>query len=430
MYFLYSAALAVAFVVASPWMLSAAKRRAGLRDKLGGVPDTLRPTRAAESCIWVHAVSVGEVLAASRLIKSLGAETRYRVVVSTTTLTGHRLARERFAEVFYFPYDFEFAIRPYLRALRPELVILVESEFWPNFLRLARRSGARVAVVNARISDRSLPRYRALRVFWRRILRDVDLFVARSDEDGERLVSIGAEPARVHVGGNLKYDITSPPDLPIVHELRARTEGIPVIIAGSTAGEESAIVVEAFRRVSQQYPRALLILAPRHPERFDSAAMAVGSAGLPLWRRSQPHPAQPLAGGVLLLDSIGELSAMYALATVAFVGGSLVPRGGHNILEPAQHGVAILTGPHTENFRDIVEIFQREDAIRIVDANGLAPELLRLLGDDRERQELGRRAAALFQSQAGGTRRSLDQLVGLLPSATARASASPQEARR
>jgi 3-deoxy-D-manno-octulosonic-acid transferase len=261
------------------------------------------------------------------------------------------------------------------------------------------------------------------------MLRGIDLFLARSEEDRERLVSIGADPANVHVTGNLKYDITSPPDLPIVHELHRRTEGIPIIVAGSTAGEESAVIVEAFRRVLQLYPRALLILAPRHPERFDSAAMVVASLGLSLWRRSQLRADQELAGGVLLLDTIGELSAIYSLAWLAFVGGSLVPRGGHNILEPAQHGVAVLTGPHTENFRDIVEIFQREDAVRIVDANGLAPELLRLLGDEREREALGRRAAAVFHSQAGATRRSLDQLISLL-SSTPMPPATPQEVRR
>ncbi len=430
MYILYSAALALAFLLALPWILAAAKRRAGWREKLGRVPARLRPSAAGESCIWVHAVSVGEVLAASRLINLLRGESGRRVVVSTTTVTGQHLARQHFEEVFYFPFDFAFAIRPYLRVLRPEMVVLVESEFWPNFLRLARASGARVAVVNARISDRSLPRYLASKFFWRRILRGVDLFLARSEQDRERLLAIGADPARVYVARNLKFDITAPPDLAIVHELRRRAQGASVIVAGSTAEGEDTIILEAFRRVLQSCPRSLLILAPRHPERFDAVASLVAGLGLPLWRRSQLVPDQELTGGVLLLDSIGELSAIYSLALIAFVGGSLVPRGGHNILEPAQHGAAILTGPHTENFHDMVEIFQREDAVLMVDANSLSTELLRLLGDDQEREALGRRAAAVFRSQAGATRRTLDQLLSLLPSRPVRRDTSPQEVSR
>jgi 3-deoxy-D-manno-octulosonic-acid transferase len=430
MYFLYSAALALALVLASPWVLAAAKRRAGLREKLGRVPVRLRPTAAGESCIWVHAVSVGEVLAASRLISTLAKENGCRVVISTTTVTGQRLARERFGEAFYFPLDFAFAIRPYLRILRPELLVLVESEFWPNFLRLARASGAGVAVINARISDRSLPRYLALKFFWQRILRGVDVFLARSGQDRDRLLSVGAEPARIRVTGNLKFDITAPPDLPMVHEFRRRTEGTPVIVAGSTAEGEDTIILQAFGRVLQQHPRTLLILAPRHPERFDAVAALVAGRGIRLWRRSQLSAEQEIAGGVLLLDTIGELSAIYALASIAFVGGSLVPRGGHNILEPAQHGVAVLTGPHTENFHDIVEIFQREDAVRVVDTGSLATELLRLLGDDREREELGRRAAAVFRSQAGATQRTLEQLLKLLPSSSARRDIRPLEVGR
>ncbi|MBV9609810.1 MAG: 3-deoxy-D-manno-octulosonic acid transferase, partial [Acidobacteria bacterium] len=288
MYLLYSAGLFAALVLASPWYLAAAKRRAGLREKLGRVPDRLR--RRSGASIWVHAVSLGEVLAVSRLIAALREQTGFRVVISTTTVTGLKLAREKFGEenVFYFPFDVPFAIRPYLRALRPQMVVLAESEFWPNFLRMSRAFGARVVVVNARISDRSLPRYLRLRSLWRRILSDIELFLAQSPLDAERLRSIGADSARVHVTGNLKYDVVAPRDLGIVHELRSR---IPpetgIIVAGSTAEGEESLLLEGFRQVLARRPGALLVLAPRHPERFDSVAALVSAAGLPLWRRSQ-----------------------------------------------------------------------------------------------------------------------------------------------
>jgi 3-deoxy-D-manno-octulosonic-acid transferase len=419
---LYSAAMFVALVVAAPWYVAAAKRRAGLAEKLGRVPERLRAR--AEGCIWVHAVSVGEVLAVSRLVSALHEQTGLRVVVSTTTLTGQNLAREKFGaeNVFYFPFDLPFAIRRYLAALRPELMVLAESEFWPNFVRMSQRSGARVAVVNARISDRSLPRYLRLRWPWRRILRDVDLFLAQTERDADRLRLIGAEPGRVHVTGNLKYDVAAARDLAVVQLLRRRIPaGTDVIVAGSTAEGEEAMLVEAFRGILERRPGALLIIAPRHPERFAAVAALVKSSGVRLWRRSEIESADAgtFPGGVLLLDSIGELASVYGLATVAFVGGSLVPRGGHNILEAAQHGVPIVVGRHTENFRDMVHAFERAQALRVVEPETLTAELLRLLESSTERQQMGRRAIAEFQAQAGATSRTVQHLTRLLRPAAA-----------
>jgi len=421
MYLLYSALLGLAAVLAAPWwlarMLTQGKYRAGLGERLGRVPSRLGPV---QGCIWVHAVSVGEVLAVSGLVAGL--RTRFperRVMVSTTTETGQKLARERFGKenVFYYPLDFGFAIQPYLRALQPSLFVLAESEFWPNFLRLTRAAGMCIAVVNARVSDRSLPRYLRLRALWRKVLRDIDLFLAQSEEDARRLVAIGAPAVRVRVGGNLKFDVEPPKEVPAVKEIRdaiARGGANPVVVAGSTVEGEEELLLQTFSTVLKSYPNALLVLAPRRPERFDAVASLFAASGSTFWRRSQLTGNESLSGGTLLLDTIGELATLYSLASVAFVGGSLVPRGGHNILEPAQFGVATLVGPHTENFRDIVGIFQRAGAVKVVSPERFAGELLRLLDDAPARHELGRRAAEVVRQQRGATERTLDALQRLL----------------
>ncbi|HYN14226.1 MAG TPA: 3-deoxy-D-manno-octulosonic acid transferase [Terriglobales bacterium] len=430
MYSLYSVLLGLAVVLASPWwlarMLAQGKYRAGLGERLGRVPARLG---SAHGCIWVHAVSVGEVLAVSGLVAGL--RERFpdrRVLVSTTTGTGHKLARERFGEnnVFYYPADFGFAIRPYLRALRPDLVVLAESEFWPNFLRLARHSGARIAVVNARVSDRSLPRYLRLQVLWRRVLRYVDLFLAQSEEDARRLVAIGAPEASVRVTGNLKFDVEPPQEVSAVKQIRdaiARGGANPVIVAGSTVEGEEELLLEAFAIVLRSYSNALLILAPRRPERFDAVAELPPKAYLPMWRRSTADfSAEKVGHGVLLLDSIGELASVYALGTVAFVGGSMVRHGGHNILEPASFGVPVVVGRFTENFKDIVSVFRRAGAVREVlcvwdqwDAvKDLSDTLIDLLRDADGRQELGRRAAEVVRQQRGATERTTAALASLL----------------
>ncbi|MDP9262941.1 MAG: 3-deoxy-D-manno-octulosonic acid transferase [Acidobacteriota bacterium] len=424
MYLAYSLALAAAFLLGTPYwlvqMLRRSKYHDGLAERLGRVPPRLRPVQGA--VVWVHAVSVGEVLATSGLIEELKARfPGSRVVVSTTTTTGQRLARERFGaeNVFYFPLDFAFAIRPYLRALKPSLVVLAETEFWPNFLRLARQSGARVAVVNARISDRSLPGYRRWRGLLTGILRNVKLFLAQSEEDRRRLIFIGAAPERVQVAGNLKFDTRTPALSSALDPLRAALAGAgreQTVVCGSTVEGEEELLLRAFEIVRTRHPQAVMVVAPRHPERFDAVAGLLAASGVPWQRRTALAAGESIAGGVLLLDSIGELSSVYAVGSVAFVGGSLVPRGGHNILEPAQQGCAILVGPHTENFRDIVRLFDRAGAVCVVrpDPQALADALLQLLGDRGARSHLGELARQTWQAQAGATQRTLDALAVLM----------------
>ena len=409
------------FVSLPYWLFQMArhgKYRKGFAERLGRVPARLQLPGAHEPVIWVHAVSVGEVLAVAGLVEELQRRSQSRIFISTTTDTGQALARNRFGEasVFYFPMDFAFAIRPYLRELRPQMVVIAETEFWPNFLRLAHASGARIAVVNARISDRSWPRYRRYRGWMRKLLANVDMFLAQTPEDATRLQDIGARPERVRVSGNLKFDIPAPVTPAIVESVRASIAASgagPVLVCGSTVDGEETLLLKAFENVLVQHSRAVMILAPRHPERFPAVAALLEQRSVRFCRRSVWN-GESLAGGVFLLDTIGELAALYALADIALVGGSLVPRGGHNIIEPAQHGVAIVVGNHTENFRDIVSLFQSRDAVRIVGPAELPVVFLDLLANDAERKALGQRAAETMRSQIGAMARTAGELQELL----------------
>src|ERR1017187_6279310 len=265
------------FVSLPYWLFQMArhgKYRKGFAERLGRVPARLQLPRAHEPVIWVHAVSVGEVLAVAGLVDELQRRSQSKIFISTTTDTGQALARNRFGEanVFYFPMDFAFAIRPYLRALRPQMVVIAETEFWPNFLRLVHAAGARIAVVNARISDRSWPRYQRFRRALRRMLVHVDLFLAQTSEDSARLQSIGADAGRIHVTGNLKFDVSLPSPPPFVESLRRSLIGAgagPVLVCGSTVEDEEPPLLKAFENLRVAHPRVVMILAPRHPERFD-----------------------------------------------------------------------------------------------------------------------------------------------------------------
>lgn len=426
MYALYSALLALLLVLTLPYwvlqMMRHGKYRAGLRQRFGAVPPALAGG-CEKPVIWVHAVSVGEVVASSEIVKALQQNfPSHHVLISTTTSTGQKLAAQRFGaeNVFYFPLDFAFAIRPYLEVLRPKLVVVAETEFWPNFLRLAKRSGARIAVINCRISDRSLPGYKRLRSWLPRLLEktldNVDLFLAQTEEDGRRLMEIGAAKSKVTVIGNLKFDVAPPPSPAIAASLResfSYSEAGPVLVCGSTLEGEEGPLLSAFRNILANHPKAVMMLAPRHPERFPEVAALVEQLGFRLWRRSL-WSGEPLPGGVFLVDSIGELAALYSLATVAFVGGSLVPRGGHNILEPALYGVPVVTGNHYENFRDVVNFFASRNAARVVGVADLPLVFMELIENDSERTTLGRNARTAFESQRGATARTISALLHLM----------------
>lgn len=408
----YSLALLLVLVVGAPYwlfrMATSGKYREGLTERLGGIP---RRLNIPENVLWVHAVSVGEALAAARLIEELATRSGCTVMISTTTRAGQKLARERFGadRVFYFPLDFAFAVRSWLRALRPKMVVLLETEFWPRVLTECRRASIPVAVVNARISDRSWPRYHRLRGLWRPLLNPLAITLAQTPLDAERLTAIGA--GNVRVAGNLKYDIRVAKPAPIVDLLRAHLPaGVNVIVCGSTLAGEEELLANSIPQ------NAITILAPRHPERFNGIAAALNAQGRRVVRRSQwatsPQPLLP--GTIFLLDSIGELASVYSLATAAIVGGGFYTPGGHNPLEPAQFALPILIGPHYENFRGIVEELRAANAIAIAAPATLPQTLRTLLEDNEAAKAMSARAKQVFEKEAGATGRAVTALLAVL----------------
>ena len=421
---IYTFALLMVLVFGLPyWLLMMAtngKYREGLSERLGLVPGRLREGDARKT-IWVHAVSVGEVLAASRLVNELSAcAPQYRVLLSTTTQTGQRLARERTGSnhTFYFPLDFPWIVRRYLRSLDPVLLVLVETEFWPNLLTACRRSSIPVAVVNGRISDRSLPRYLRLRAIWKKILSGVSIVMAQSEEDAKRLKAIGAPSGRVSFAGNLKFDVRSAEPAAITTMLREKlAPGTRVLVCGSTLDGEEEILLDGFQQLLKIFPDCVMILAPRHPERFARVAGLLKNRKERFVRRSNwmKRPAKIKPGTVILLDSIGELASVYALASVAFVGGSLVPGGGHNPLEPAQFAVPVVMGSHYANFRAIIDTLLQAEGLKLATKETLVPMIENLLTDVDAANALGVRALEVFHHQSGATGRAVTALLGLLP---------------
>jgi len=424
--FLYNAALILTLIVSAPWwifrILTTQKYREGLRERLGWIRHELifssSSRKSGRPRIWIHAVSVGEVLAISRLVKRLDEQTA-EVLISTTTRTGQALARERFGaeRVFYCPLDLRWVVKKYLDGLQPQLFVLTETEFWPNLLNGCYRRGIPVAVVNARISDRSWPRYRALRSLWKPFLTPLSRVLAQSETDVERLRALGCRAESVSVSGNLKFDVRAAEEAEATRLLRAASAGLRIVVAGSTLeGEESALLA-AWPRLLKADPNLLLVLAPRHPERFPQVVALLNASASSWLRRSEWQGEVPnlKAGQIVLLDTIGELASIYSLAAVAFVGGSLIPAGGHNPLEPAQFGVPIVMGPSTHNFRAIVEALLNRQAMKIAGREELAENLAGLLLNSEEAARLGENARKVFAEQAGATERSLAALMNFLP---------------
>lgn len=440
--FFYNLALFVALIAGTPWwlwrMATTRKYRKGLLERLGRVPRRLASDSALAEppLIWLHAVSVGEVLAVTRLVKELeSALPGHLIVVSTTTRTGQALARERFDSnrVFYCPLDLPWAVHAYLNALQPRLLILAETEFWPNLLHGCFSRGIPVAVVNARISNRSWPRYRRLRSFWRPLLSHLSRVLAQSQTDADRLLALGCLPDSVSVAGNLKFDVRVAQETEATRWLKSMSAGLRFVVAGSTLeGEESALM-NAWPRLIATDPQLVLILAPRHPERFSAVATLLDKAGALWTRRSSWNSGTSAAarasrslrpGEIVLLDTIGELASVYSLASVAFVGGSLVPAGGHNPLEPAQFAVPIVMGPHYANFAAITDSLREANALRIAAKDDLASALTEILSDRAAAEAMGNRAREVFDRQAGATDRSVEAIRELLAADSNRERAS------
>jgi 3-deoxy-D-manno-octulosonic-acid transferase len=426
MYTVYSVLTVAAFAIALPWFAYQALRYkkyvASFGPRMGYLPVSFNVD--ADDSIWIHAVSVGEVLTARPLIADLRKRhPALRIFLSTTTISGQQLARRSVLNVdavFYFPFDLGIVVRRTLNLVRPKLFIMMETEIWPVLLRECRLRGIKTAVVNGRLSSRSFPRYRLIRPFMRRVLQDIDRFCVQSDESGRRFVELGADPARVIVTGSLKFDSLDPPN-----QVRARERVLryfrlqasrPVIVAGSTMKGEETAVLRAFRRVRATSPNTLLILAARHPERFAEVEQLCRQEGWRTVRRSElAIDAEPRAD-IVVIDTIGELATLYQLGTVVFVGGSLVPTGGHNVLEPAVFGKPIVFGPHMDNFREIADAFVAAGAaLRLDDEGDLEPALVELLGDPVRRARLGAAARALVEANRGAKDKTMAALEALLP---------------
>jgi 3-deoxy-D-manno-octulosonic-acid transferase len=420
----YNAALLLLLVLGSPWWaslwLGSSKFREGLGERFFGVSRSFGATLPGRSRIWIHAVSVGEVLAISGLVQALSQRApEYAIVISTTTRTGQKLARERFGpeRCFYFPLDFPWSVQKTLKRVKPAFFILAESELWPNMLSACFRKNVPVVVVNARISDRSLPKYLRLRLLWAPYLQMLTKVFAQTAQDADRLRQIGVPAERVKVGGNLKFDIRPPENVAIKAQLQQHLlAGTKLLICGSTLDDEEAQLLAPWPKILQSVPNAVMLLAPRHPERFDAVTDLLAASPHPFTQRSQwaKQPKQILPGSIFLLDSIGELAALYSLARVAFIGGSLVAAGGHNPLEAAQFGVPVVMGPSTENFRAMVQLLTENDAIVIAQPGEIAEILIELLLDDAKAAALGENGRRVCEQQAGATDRCASAIIDLL----------------
>jgi 3-deoxy-D-manno-octulosonic-acid transferase len=449
-YFIYSFLMGAAALLLLPyWLvrgLQQGKYLSNLGERLGLSLGSLGKLPADHpGAIWIHAVSVGELLSSIALAKRLKEEYPNRpLVVSTTTITGQSLARERmqFADaVFYFPLDWSFCVRRVLRAVRPSLIVVLETEIWPNFLRETHRQNIPVLFLSGRISDRSFARYQRylakfgffLRPFLRSALGKAAAFLMQSEKDAERIRALGAPADRVSVSGNLKYDMELPAATPISTwlENEARRQGrSPIVVAGSVVATEEPLALIAFGVVQGEHPNALLVLAPRKPERFEAAAEFIHESRRKFIRRSQlalPGHAQGAAASsngsiprdvtVVLLDSIGELASLYRLADGAFVGGSLVPSGGHNILEPAAFGKIPVFGPSMENFAEIASRFVAAGAaIQVESPEDAGVAWIELLRNSERRNKMGENAKHLVDSSRGATDRALAEISKFLGS--------------
>lgn len=431
MYLAYSLLLSLGLLVLIPHflfqVLAHGKYITGLRQRLGSVPPV-----SGKPVIWLHCVSVGETQAARPLAQRLKQQfPHHALVVSTITRTGQDLARDVFrnqaASVFYFPFDWRWSVRRALKAINPDAVLIMETELWPNFLRECKAKQIPVALVNGRISRQSFRRYKLITFFLRRVLSSLSLAAMQSEMDAERLEVLGMPKERLFTAGNLKFDAEIASGLASkTDEIKRRfglDAGAPLILAASTHSPEEDTILQSIRQIEKTRPVRLMI-APRHPERFKEVASLIQQSGLTWARRTNPPDPNDTNVAVILLDTIGELPAMYELAQIVFVGGSIVDKGGHNVLEPAAAGATVVTGAHTHNFQAIVALMQEAGAIvqfppleGAVACDEVAHVFAKLLDAPAERAELGRRAKQLVTDNQGAADRTMKLIAPLLSGA-------------
>jgi 3-deoxy-D-manno-octulosonic-acid transferase len=430
MYLTYSLLFTIGVILSAPYYLWRLRGNlisgAGWRERFGILPPQFQAPEKddGKGALWIHAVSVGETLAVAPLVQELGRRYPGRpIFLSQVTPAGRQTGEIRLPGVtgrFYLPLDWRWSVNRVLKRIRPELLLIVETELWPNLLRAAHASGARVALVNARLSNRSFKGYQLARPFMRRVLECVDWIGAQSASDAERFRTLGAKPERVMVTGNVKFDGKPPRDVALLDQFEKAIHGAergPVMVAASTMAGEELLLMPAWQEIRRLNPKALLVLAPRHPARFDQVAQLLSRQGLTCVRRSALAASegdwrdQLASCEVLLLDSVGELAGIFALADLVFMGGSLVPTGGHNLLEPAFWSQAIVFGPHMENFRDVAALFLGNDAaMQVRNPSELGAVACKLLRDEPRRRQMGEAAKQIFERESGATQRILEQL--------------------
>ncbi len=422
---LYSLILTIGFLLMLPlFLVRRQKYAAGFRERLGRYPKFDHDGR---SVIWLHCVSVGEANAARPLVDALlGHFPEYRLVISTTTKTGHEHSSNIFCckadAVFYFPFDFKFSVRRALRTFRPSIVLLMETEIWPRFINEAKLSGAKIAIVNGRLSDRSAKRYALVRPLVRHALANLDLALLQDEADAKRFTSLGIAPEKAKVTGNLKFDYSPAAfegELTDEFRMRFAIDGSrPLIVAASTHEPEEQWILDSLDGIGEEYR---LLFAPRHSERFHAIAKLLTKMGRRFVRRSDPASPADRDADVILLDSIGELRAVYPLADIVFVGGSLIPHGGQSILEPAGAGKAIVTGPYTRNFDAVVQEFVSRGALiqtpkvpqDFQNSARLYEEFIVLLSDAGRRRELGENARRAIDANRGATEKTIKCLESI-----------------
>jgi 3-deoxy-D-manno-octulosonic-acid transferase len=411
-------------LMASPWLLWQALRKGKYREGYAAKFLGRVPRRSSNNkCLWFHAVSVGEVNLLAPLLGKIRQERPdWECVISTTTMTGMALARKKYADllVFYCPLDFTWAVKTAMRRIRPDVLVLAELELWPNLIRFARRSGARVAVINGRLSEHSFHGYRRIRWLVSRLLRQIDVLAVQDAAYAQRFRDLGADPQTVHVTGSMKYDGAQTdrnnPTTCRLWELAGFADNDIVLLAGSTQEPEEEAVLEVYRQLTGQWPRLRLVLVPRHPDRFEAVARLLRDSNLPWQRRTElEQQGSNPAARILLVDMVGELDAWWGTAAIAFVGGSLGNRGGQNMIEPAAYGAAVSFGPNTRNFRDIVAaMLAAESAVVVANAEELARFVRRCLEEPEYASALGKRARQLVLSQLGATERTFQLLATLI----------------
>ncbi|MDA1051813.1 MAG: 3-deoxy-D-manno-octulosonic acid transferase [Planctomycetota bacterium] len=426
MSYLLNLLYAALLVAVSPWLLWSAIRKGKYREGYGAKFLGLVPRRTGNrSCVWLHAVSAGEVNLLQPLVERIRHDFPHcDCVISTTTRTGFEIAAKKYPglDVFYCPLDFSWAVRNALQRIRPNLLVLAELELWPNLIRESHRRGTFVAVVNGRLSERSARGYGRVRPFVRPLLRCIDLIAVQSEEYAERFIELGADPNVVQVTGSMKFDGAQTNRTNAMTTRLRQLAGINdqdiVFLAGSTQSPEESLAIESFRTLKDEFTNLRLILVPRHPERFSEVAQLLERSGLAWQRRSELEDSRDENARILLVDCMGELSAWWGCAHIGYVGGSMGKRGGQSMIEPAAYGVAGSFGPKTHNFRDVVRLMlAREAAVVVQDGDEMTAFVESCLRDRERMQDLGTRAQQLVSEQLGATAKTADLLSWLLPEA-------------